>query len=250
MAGRARQIIALGGGGFLMEPDNPALDLYVLRQARAARPAVSFLATARGDSDSCVARFYAAFSRYECRPSHLPFFERTPELRDYLLRQDVIYVGGGNTRSMLAVWREWGLPGLLKEAWEAGAVLAGVSAGAICWYQHGVTDSHAGRLTVLECLGFLSGSCCPHYDGERERRPAYHRFLLDGAVPPGIALDDGAAVHVVDGAVHRVVASRPQARAYRVCLREGVIQEEPLETEYLASAGAGAPATTADRPRD
>ena len=250
MAGRERQIIALGGGGFLMEPDTPALDLYVLGQARVPRPTVSFLATASGDADAFLAKFYTAFSHYECRPSHLPLFQRTPALRDYLLRQDVIYVGGGKTKSMLAVWRDWGLPGLLREAWEAGAVLAGVSAGAICWFQHGVTDSHAGRLAVLECLGFLQGSCCPHYDGDRERRPAYHQFLLDGTVPPGVALDDGAAVHVVDGRVHRVVASRPRARGYRVCLRGGAIQEEPLETEYLTNSGTGAPGTAADRSRD
>jgi peptidase E len=235
MAGRERQVLALGGGGFLMEPDIPALDLYVLRQAGTSRPTVSFLATASGDSDAFLAKFYTAFSRYECRPSHLPLFQRTPALRDYLLRQDVIYVG---------------LPGLLREAWEAGAVLAGVSAGAICWFQHGVTDSHAGRLAVLECLGFLQGSCCPHYDVDPERRPAYHQLLLDGAVPPGVALDDGAAVHVVDGRVHRVVASRPRARGYRVCLREGARQEEPLETEYLTNGGTGAPGTAAARSRD
>lgn len=241
MAERKRQIIALGGGGFLMEPDNPALDLYVLRQALATRPAIAFLGTARGDADANLVSFYRAFSGHDCRPSHLPLFERTPNLRDYLLRQDIIYVCGGNTKSMLAVWRDWGLPALLKEAWEGGTVLAGVSAGAICWFQQGVTDSYADRLAVLECLGFLEGSCCPHYDGERERRPAYHDFLLKGDVAPGIALDDGAAVHMVEGAVHRVVASRPQARGYRVRLRDGVVQEEPLETEFLTYAGAGEP---------
>jgi dipeptidase E len=129
MAGRKRQIIALGGGGFSMEPDNPALDLYVLRQARATRPVVAFLATASGDAEAYLVKFYAAFSGHDCRPSHLPFFQRTPRLRDYLLRQDIIYVGGGNTKSMLAVWRAWDLPGLLREAWEAGAVLAGLARG-------------------------------------------------------------------------------------------------------------------------
>src|SRR5262249_11154750 len=127
MIERKRQIIALGGGGFSMEPDNPALDLYVLRQARTTRPAVSFLCTARGDADSYLVKFYQAFSGYDCRPTHLPFFQRTPKLRDHLLRQDVIYVGGGNTKSMLAVWRDWDLPVLLKEAWEEGAILAGIS---------------------------------------------------------------------------------------------------------------------------
>src|SRR5262245_30891702 len=112
-----RQIIAICGGGFLVTPDNPALEHYILRQARTARPAVSFLATAGGDSDANVVKFYSAFTGYDCSPTHLPLFKRTPKLRDYLLGQDVIFVGGGNTKSMLAVWREWGLPDLLKEAW-------------------------------------------------------------------------------------------------------------------------------------
>jgi dipeptidase E len=239
MTGRKRQVIALGGGGFLMEPDNPALDLYVLRQARAAQPAVTFLGTARGDADANLDKYYRAFARYDCRPSHLPLFERTPGLRDLLLRQDVIYVGGGNTKSMLAVWRDWGLPALLREAWEKGAVLAGVSAGAICWFQQGLTDSWAEQLVALECLGFLEGSCCPHYDGEPERRPAYHDHLLRGEMLPGVAIDDYAAIHLVEGGIHRVVASRPQARAYRMSVRDGAVQEEPLETEYLPNAGAG-----------
>ncbi len=238
MTGRKRQVIALGGGGFLMEPDNPALDLYVLSQARTSRPAVTFLATASGDADSHLVKFYRAFSGYDCRPSHIPLFQRTPKLRDHLLRQDIIYVGGGNTKSMLAVWREWELPVLLKEAWEEGIILAGVSAGAICWFQHGVTDSWAEKLVVLECLGFLEGSCCPHYDGDPERRPAYHEFLLKGDMPPGVAIDDGAAVHMVEGEIHRVVASRPKASAYRVSVTKGSVQEEPLETEYLRKAGA------------
>src|SRR5262245_52796864 len=124
----------MGGGGFLMEPDNLALDRYILAQARSAKPSVGLIATASGDSDWTIVRFYAAFSQLGCRPSHLPFFRRTPVLLDYLLRQDVLYISGGNTRSMLAVWREWGMPELLREAWESGIVLAGVSAGAICWF--------------------------------------------------------------------------------------------------------------------
>ena len=239
MSAGKQQIIALGGGGFLAEPDNPALDLYVLRQARTARPAVTFLCTARGDADANVVKFYQAFSGYDCRPSHLPLFQRTPDLRDHLLRHDIIYVGGGNTKSMLGTWREWDLPALLREAWHDGVVLAGVSAGAICWFQQGLTDSWAEKLAVLECLGFLEGSCCPHYDGEPQRRPAYHDFLLKGEILPGVAIDDGAAIHFVEGEIHRVVSSRPEARAYRVSVREGAVQEEPLEAEYVRSTGAG-----------
>src|SRR5881227_2252710 len=106
---------------------------------------------------------------------------------------------------MLAVWREWGVPEILREAWVSGIVLAGISAGAICWFQQGLTDSWAGKFVALECLGFLEGSCCPHYDGEPERRPAYHDYLLKGAMPPGVAIDDGAAIHVVEGGIQHVV---------------------------------------------
>src|ERR1700719_4353817 len=130
-----QQIIALGGGGFSTEPGNLALDAYILSQARRPNPSVCFLGTASGDAASYVVRFYEAFSRLDCRPMHSAFFDRTPDLRERLLTQDVIYVGGGNTKSMLAVWREWNLPAILREAWEAGIVLTGSSAGAICWFE-------------------------------------------------------------------------------------------------------------------
>jgi peptidase E len=226
-----RQIIALGGGGFSMEPENLALDEYALAQARVPRPAVAFIPTASGDAEPYIANFYTAFSGLPCRPSHLPLFSRTPDLREYLLAQDVIYVGGGNTKSLLGVWREWGLPEVLREAWAAGVVLAGVSAGAVCWFEQGLSDAYAGELRQIQCLGFLAGSCCPHYNGEAERRPTYHELLRTGGILPGLAIDDGAAVHFVDGDIHRVVASRPGATAYRVRMRDGVVREEPLPVE-------------------
>lgn len=224
-----RQIIALGGGGFSMEPDNLTLDRYILEQANRERPEVCLLATAIGDSDRARASFYAAHAQLECRASHLSFFDRTPDdLRTFVLSKDVIYVGGGNTKSMLAVWKEWELPTILREAWAAGVVLAGVSAGAICWFEQGITDSVAGKLGPLDCLGFLPGSCCPHYDGEAERRPSYHRMLLEGKVQSGYALDDGAALHFVDEEPHMVVTSRPNAKAYRVSVEAGEVQEEVI----------------------
>ncbi len=211
-----RQIIALGGGGFSMEPDNPALDLYVLAQARKRNPSICFLATATGDADGYVENFYAAFKALRCRPSHVPLFRRTPDLQQALLNQDVIYVGGGNTKSMLAVWREWDVPRLLRRAWNAGTVLAGISAGAICWFRTGLTDSWGDRLTGLSCLGLLPGACCPHFDGETERRPALHRLVAAGALPKALALDDGAAAHFIDRRLVRIVTSRPAARGYEV----------------------------------
>lgn len=230
-----RQIIALGSGGFSMEPENLTLDRYVLAQARTPEPAVAFVPTASGDADSYIVRFYTAFAELPCRPSHLPLFRRTTDLRAYVLAQDVIYVGGGNTKSMLAVWREWGLPELLREAWASGIILAGISAGAICWFEQGVTDSFAGDLRPLTCLGFLPGSCCPHYDGEAARRPTYHQLLRTGEITSGFAIDDGAAIHFVNTEVHGVVASRRGATAYRVQRRNEEMQEEPLPVDYCAA---------------
>ena len=184
MPEKPRQIIALGGGGFSMEPENLALDEYVLAQARVPQPAVGFIPTASGDAEPYIVRFYEAFSGLPCRPSYLPLFCRTPDLREYLLAQDVIYVGGGNTKSLLGVWREWGLPEVLREAWAAGVVLAGVSAGAVCWFEQGLSDAYAEALRPLQCLGFLAGSCCPHYDGEAGAPPHLSRAPADRRGPP------------------------------------------------------------------
>ncbi len=234
-----RQIIALGGGGMSMEPEESALDLYVLAQTHNSYPAVCFLPTASGDADSYIAKFYSVFSRYTCRPSHLTFFQRTPDLRTHLLKQDVIYVGGGNTRSMLAVWREWALPKLLKEAWESGVILAGISAGAICWFEQGLSDSVAGKFIVLDCLGFLEGSCTPHYDGEPERRSVLHKLLLKREILPGYAIDDGVAIHFVGLEAQRAVSSRPNAKAYRLFETNSSIEEVPIDVEYIAEEKSG-----------
>ena len=232
------QIIALGGGGFSSEPDNPSLDQFILGCARRPSPSVCFIPTASGDAPSYIEAFYAAYRGFDCTPTHLPFFDRTPDLRSAVLSQDVIYVGGGNTKSMLAVWREWGLIPLLKEAYQSGTVLAGISAGAICWFRQGLTDSYAQELDALDCLGFLDGSCSPHYDGEVDRRPSYHRLVLSGRIAPGYALDDGVAAQFVDGRLRRAVSSRPEAQAYRVEVREGALAEDPVPTDYLGAGTA------------
>jgi peptidase E len=227
-----RHIIALGGGGFSVG-ESLAVDRYVLRQARREHPRVAFVGTASGDAEAYLERFMAAFAPLDCEPTHLPLFRRTPELRSFVLEQDVIYVGGGNTRSMLAVWREWGLPELLREAWEAGTVLAGISAGAICWFEQGVTDSGADALCAIECLGLLPGSCCPHYAGEPERRPGYRALLEDGRIGPGLAIDDAAAVHFAGDALRQVVCSQAGASAYRLELVDGAVSETELPAKLL-----------------
>jgi peptidase E len=233
-----RQIIAIGGGGFSAVPQNLLLDAYILKQARRANPSVCFIGTATGDSPVYLAKFYAAYTQLDCRPTHLPLFERTPDIRSLLLQQDVIYVGGGNTKSMLAVWRDWGMPEILREAWDVGIVLSGISAGAICWFDVGLTDSWAGELFPLPCLGFLADGCCPHYDGEPERRPSLQRLVGEHKMPPTLAIEDGAAAHFTGRELTRIVASRPKAKAYRVELQSGSALETPLPAEQLLISDA------------
>jgi dipeptidase E len=228
------QILAMGGMALPLELDNLLLVEYFLAQTRRRKPKVLYIGTATGDSETGKLRFYAGFSRFECRPSHLPFFARTPrDLESLVLEQDAIFVGGGNTRSMLAVWRDCGLDRHLRIAWEHGVVLGGGSAGSICWFEYGVTDSIAGPLTPLPCLGFLPGSNCPHYDSERDRRPTFRKFVASGRMPDGVAADDGVALHYIDGKLVKVVSSRPRAKGYRVTWSGKRAVERRLPTRYL-----------------
>jgi dipeptidase E len=235
MAARRRQIIAIGGAAFRAEPENLAADRYILDQTRKKRPSVCFIPTANAEPADVIARFYDAYARLGTKPSVLRFFQRTPDLRQALLGQDAIYIGGGNTKSMLAVWREWGLPDVLREAWRNGIVLAGVSAGAICWFDQGVTDSWADRLAPLDCLGLLPGTCCPHYDSEADRRPSVHDLVGRAAVAPVLALDDGAAAHFIGRRLHRIVTWLPTAQGYTVRRRRGQVVESELPSTRLRS---------------
>jgi dipeptidase E len=229
-------IVGMGGGGFSEEPDNPLLDRFVLSLTRRERPRVCFVATASGDSEGYVARFYRAFAEHDCRPADLGLFDRRAgDLRRFVLEQDVVYVGGGNTASLLAVWRAHGLDSILREALDAGAVLCGVSAGMNCWFEASTTDSFGPELAPLhDGLGFVAASACPHYDNEAQRRPLYHRLVADG-FPAGYAADEGAALHFDSaGALVEAVAARQGARAYRVERRpDGAAGEQPLPTRYL-----------------
>jgi peptidase E len=225
----------MGGGGFSMEPRNPLLDEFLLGLARGRRPRVCFVGTASGDSPLYLARFLRAFRRFACRPTHLSLVAPPRgSLRDFVLRQDVVYVGGGNTRVLLALWREWGLDRILREARREGVVLAGLSAGSVCWFEEGLSDSvEPGRLLPIRALGLLPGSHCPHYDGEPGRAPAYRRAVARGDLADGFAADDGAALVFEGRRLSRVVSSRPGARAWRVERRGRRAVETALRPDYL-----------------
>ena len=205
----------MGGGGFMAERDS-RLDSFMLTLTDASRPRVCFVPTPSGDSDRGIAAFFEAFSARDCEPSCLRLFGTPERPAEHLAAQDVIYVSGGSTANALAVWRVHGIDDALREAWERGAVLGGVSAGANCWFEACVTDSFGPSLEPLhDGLGLLPGSFCPHYDAEELRRPVY-RALVDEGFPAGYAADDHAALHFVGTELREVVGAHPNAAAYRV----------------------------------
>lgn len=230
-----QQIIAMGGGGFSMEPANLALDRFVIAQTGKTHPKVCFLGQASAESQIYIINFYKAFNSLDCKASFLSLFQpHTTDIEGYLMEQDIVYVGGGNTKSMLALWREWQLDKILLQAANQGTVLAGISAGALCWFEMGTTDSFGDNtLRPLNCLGYLKGSFSPHYDGEANRRPVFHALVASGEILPGIAMDDGAAVHFVDGQLREVVSSRPNAKGYRIMREGNRAVETELPTRYL-----------------
>jgi len=228
------QIIAIGGGALDAEAGNLKLERYILDTCGKEKPRVCFVPTATGEGLNQVVRFYASYAHFGVELDVLNFFRRTPvDLRAFLFAFDVVHVGGGNTRSMLAVWRHWGFDAVLREAWERGIVLCGSSAGSICWFEEGLTDSLEGELTKMECLGFLTGSNCPHYDGEKDRRPTYQRLVANGSILGGIAADDGVGLHYAGTKLQHIVSARPGARAYQLERVGATARESPLEATPL-----------------
>lgn len=233
-------IVAMGGGGFSMEPENPLLDDFLLSLSPRQPAKICFVPTASADSASYLVKFYRAFSG-RAFPTDLTLFDpsmlprrpsRTSELADFVADQDIIYVGGGNTANLLAMWRAHGLDRILRDAWVNGKILGGISAGMLCWFRGGITDSFGGLEALNDGLGFIDTTACPHFDGEQERRPTYHRLIRDG-LHWGYAADDGAALHFHGTELVEVVASRPDAAAYRIELRNGEVVETRLATRYL-----------------
>lgn len=224
----------MGGGGFSDEPENLALDRYFLSLSEKPKPKICFIGTASGDADKYLEKFYQSMGELECEPSHLSLY-RPPEgdLREFVLDKDTFYVGGGSTRNLLALWYEWNLDQYLKEAYEKGAILGGIRAGAICWFDQGLTDSVSGKLLPIDALGFLLGSYCPHYDGEKKRRLAYEETISNKTMLPGLACDDGVAAHYINGKLHRIISSRPGTFAYRVDFQNDQAIETKLTPDYL-----------------
>ena len=226
----------LAGGGVFDKTQDRALLKYFLQLIDKPDPIVYLLPTAAGDNLERIAIWYETMHTLPCRPRHLRLFGPTGQLKDFgrqLLSADGIFVHGGNTLNMLAVWRAQGVDTILRTAWERGIVLAGESAGMICWFEQGVTDSRPERLSGMDCLGWLKGSACPHYHTEPLRRPGYRKLLLDNEVQAGIACDDHAALVYEGDRLVKVVSAHAKATAYRVRREGQEIVEEPFTAELL-----------------
>ena len=230
---KSRNIIAIGGGGFGANPGQGIIEKYILKQTKKKNPKICFIPTATGDNEAYKVNYYSTFTNLDCCPSHLDFFKRTPDLNDLILNQDAIFVGGGNTKSMLAVWREWGLDKILKKAYLNGTVMSGVSAGAICWFQNGITDSWVSNLKMMPCLNFIKGTCCPHYDEEPERKPAVKNFLLRNKVKNVYAVDGGAALHIKDEKIFKSIIFKKNKSSYLVDVKKKNINEKSFKKIIL-----------------
>jgi peptidase E len=221
-------ILALGGGGVLT-PDSK-LEEHLLALSGKARPRVVFLPTAAADSAERIELFLAAFGARECEPEVVTLFGMPERPAERVAAADVVYVNGGNTANALAIWRAHQVDVALRHVWERGGVLGGWSAGGICWFEQGLTDSFGPQLAPLhDCLGLLPGSFCPHFDGEPQRRPLYLRMVQEAMLLPGLAADDDVALHFEGTELREVVAQRAGAGGHRVT----PAGEEPLEARLL-----------------
>ena len=217
-----RQIIAIGGGGFGRNPSDRKIEKYIVEQQSNKNPNVCFIPTATGDNDAYKVNFYDVFTKLNCNPTHIDFFKRTINLEDHIKKQDIIFVGGGNTKSMLAVWKEWGLDIILNEAYNNNIIMSGVSAGAICWFKKGITDSWKDHQATLDCLNFVDGVCCPHYDEEPERIPYVKEILLNQEIESCFAIEGYAALHLIDDKPKFNVSFKENTSCHFVSLKDSI----------------------------
>ena len=191
-----RNIVAIGGGGFGRSLGSLKIEKYIVSLVKKEKPNICFIPTASGDNETYKLNFYRAFSKLNCSASHLDFFTRTEDLNEKIMMQDIVYVGGGNTKSMLAVWKDWNLDKILDIAYKKGIVMSGVSAGAICWFDKGITDSYLKKLEILDCLGFIKGNACPHFDEESDREPFVRNIIKNKIINSCICIEGHNAFHI------------------------------------------------------
>ena len=247
MPTRKRQghIVVLGGGSFSADPDSSLFHRYILSLCQRQPAHVCFVPTASADSAAYLVQFYRAFSGLAL-PTDLTLFDSptvprrppgTADLSQFVASQDIFFVGGGSTANLLALWRVHGLDHLFRDAWSRGAILCGVSAGMLCWFRGGVTDSFGDLEAFSDGLGLIDATACPHYDSEPERRPTYQTLIQTG-MQAGYAAEDFAALHFHGTMLEEVVSFKQGASAYRVALEGGQVVETRIEGRFLGDTAA------------
>ena len=228
----ATRKILIAGGGF-----NTPFIRYMAQLTGKARPKLLFLPTASADSPQGIIAWYRNCAPLNVEASHqISFIASTQQAKDWdevLLSVDGIVCSGGNTLNQQVIWRAHGIDAILRQAWDRGIVLGGASAGSLCWFEEGTTDSRPKELSTVQCLGFLKGSHCPHYDAEAGRRPLYHKLVGSGQMKPGYACDNDAGIYFEDNTVKRVVATRADADVFHVSLVDGKVVEKKLPAERI-----------------
>ena len=211
---------------------------YMAQLTGKPRPKLLYLPTASADSTTGTLTWYRTCAPLNVEPSdQISFIASTQQARSWeevLLSVDGIVVSGGNTLNQQVIWKAQGIDVVLKQAWDRGIVLGGASAGSLCWFEEGTTDSRPKELSKVECLGFIKGSHCPHYDAEPGRRPLYTRLIASGQMKPGYACDNNAGIYFEDNDVKRVVTSKAGSKAYYVSLVDGKAVEKVLEPELIS----------------
>jgi len=221
-----KNIVAIGGGGFGRSLGLLHIEKYIVSLIRKNKPKICFIPTASGDNDLYKLNFYRAFSKLNCKTTHIDFFSRTENLEKKVLSQDIIYVGGGNTKSMLAVWNEWNLHNILQKAYESGIVMSGVSAGAICWFDKGITDSFADKLEIINCLGIIKGVACPHFDEETERAPYVYKVIKNQIIDSCICIEGNCALHIKNDYEYSSIDFGKGKKCLRIFIENNKIKEE------------------------
>ena len=221
----SKNIVAIGGGGFGRSLGSLKIEKYIISLIKKERPKICFIPTASGDSSLYKLNFYRAFSKLNCITSHIDFFSRTEKLEDIILGQDIIYVGGGNTKSMLAVWKEWELDKILQNAYEKGIVMSGVSAGAICWFEKGITDSFANELNIINCMGIVDGIACPHFDEEKEREPYVNDVIEREIIESCICIEGNCALHIKNDSEYSSIDFGNGKKCFRVTKEHNTLKK-------------------------
>ena len=229
----SKNIVAIGGGGFGRSLGSLEIEKYIISLVDKKRPKICFIPTASGDSSLYKLNFYRAFSKLDCITTHIDFFSRTENLEEKVLSQDIIYVGGGNTKSMLAVWKEWNLDNILLDAYEKGIVMSGVSAGAICWFEKGITDSFAKELNIINCLGIVSGIACPHFDEEKEREPYVNDLIQRQFIESCICIEGNCALHIKNDSEYYSIDFGKGKKCFRLSKENNNLKKETFEMKNI-----------------